>query len=177
MKAKILDKQTFEQLIDLVNTQGNYCGTYCCAVLLSYFQKHFTPAILPDFLQENTQQGQASLVEILKLLVQPFGFPTLPIELSMGLNRFFRRYQMTYRAHSTTMVCLTRIKKRIDAGLPLIVGLSKKRGSSYGNHWVVCYGYLQNEDGSYDLLVHDVWGNPAKIIPAKWVNSTVSIKR
>ncbi len=79
MKAKILDKQTFEQLADLENTQGNYCGTYCCAVLLSYFQKHFTPAILPEFLQENTQQSQASLVEILKLLVQPFGFPTLQL--------------------------------------------------------------------------------------------------
>ena len=118
MKAKILDKQTFEQLIDLVNTQGNYCGTYCCAVLLIYFQKHFTPAILPDFLQENTQQGQASLVEILKLLVQPFGFPTLPIELSMGANRFFRRYQMPYRAHSTTMVCLTRIKNELMPDFP-----------------------------------------------------------
>ncbi|XBG85335.1 hypothetical protein V4S32_08330 [Enterococcus cecorum] len=120
--------------------------------IIKLLSKTFYATILPDFLQENTQQGQASLVEILKLLVQPFGFPTLPIELSMGLNRFFRRYQMPYRAHSTTMVCLTRIKKRIDAGLPLIVGLSKKRGSSYGNHWVVCYGYLQNEDGSYDLL-------------------------
>ncbi|TXW87191.1 hypothetical protein D4M61_30325, partial [Klebsiella pneumoniae] len=79
-----------------------------------------------------------------------------------------------YRGRATVFGGWQRACKRIDQGKPVIVGLLKPLGSTYGNHWVVAYAYLETETGRY-LKVHDNWGNYNQVIPASWINGTVSL--
>ncbi|EOT39908.1 hypothetical protein [Enterococcus columbae] len=169
-----IDEKEFTRYQTWVNRQGNYCGSYAAAVLLAYYQDQHDPAIIPSYLRSVGSQQEQALVALLKLIIQPFGFPTLPIELSMGLNRYFRRFAPGFRVRQTSIGAWQRVKKRLATKQPLIVGLSKKKGSTYGNHWVVAYAYAMDEKGEYYIKAHDLWGNSAAIIPVKWLSGTVS---
>ena len=87
---------------------------------------------------------------------------------------FLAYFDLPYRGRATVFGGWQRACKRIDQGKPVIVGLLKPLGSTYGNHWVVAYAYLETETGRY-LKVHDNWGNYNQVIPASWINGTVSL--
>jgi len=57
----------------------------------------------------------------------------------------------------------------------VIIGILKPLGSTYGNHWVVAYAYAETASGERYFKVHDNWGNYKKVIPASWVNGTVTL--
>lgn len=40
-----------------------------------------------------------------------------------------------------------RAVKRIDQGKPVVVGVLKVLGSTYGNHWVTAYAYMETGEG------------------------------
>lgn len=169
-----IDEQRFANYQSWINQQGNYCGSYAAAVLLAYYQDYFDETIIPEYLREVNSSKEQALIAVLQLIIQPFGLPTLPIELSMGINRYFRRFAANYRVRQTPFGGWQRVKKRLDNHQPIIVGLSKKKGSTYGNHWVVAYAYAKAENDQYLLKVHDLWGNYAAIVPVSWLNGTVS---
>ena len=93
----------------------------------------------------------------MRLLIQPHGLPTIAWQVAHGLSRFFTHFDLPYRGRATVFGGWQRACKRIDQGKPVIVGLLKPLGSTYGNHWVVAYAYLETETGRY-LKVHDNWG-------------------
>lgn len=156
--------------------QGYLCGTYAASLLVAYYQDHFDPAIIPAYIRK--PQGQEeTLANFLRLFIQKRGLPTLAAQVSGGLERYFSYAKRPYHVRSTLLGGWQRAVKRIDGGQPLIVGLNGLSGSTYGNHWVVAYAYYENEKGQRFLKIHDNWGNYAKIIPAKWINGTISLRK
>ncbi|KAF1295845.1 hypothetical protein BAU15_03365 [Enterococcus sp. JM4C] len=154
---------------------GYLCGTYASTVLLAYYQDYIDETIIPDTLRMKGENRHEDLANCLRPLIQPLGLPTIPFQVGFGLSRYFDRYGLKYRARTTLIGSWNRAVKRIQQGKPVEVGILKVLGSTYGNHWIVAYAYLEKADGSRFYKVHDNWGNYNKVINASWGNGTVSL--
>ncbi|KAF1300596.1 MULTISPECIES: hypothetical protein [Enterococcus] len=170
-----IPEERFSRYRRWMTPSGYLCGTYAAAVFLAYYQDYVDEKIIPANLRNKNAQTSKSLIDILHLLIQPHGLPTLPIQVGYGLSRYFDFYKLPYRARTTMLGGWHRATKRIDQGRPVILGLMRGLGSSYGNHWVVAYAYLETEDGQRFFKVHDNWGDHRKVIPAAWINGTISL--
>lgn len=169
-----IDETKFYPYRRWINTKGSLCGSYAAAVLLAYYQDHRTELTLPQYIRKPFDEEVENLVSYLRLFIQPFGFSTVALQVSSGISNFCHYVGETLWARSTPVGGITRIKKRLDQQKPVIVGLNRLLGSTYGNHWVVAYAYRLDEQGACFLKVHDNWGDYRKEIPAKWVMGTVS---
>lgn len=156
---------------------GFLCGTYASSVLLAYYQDNLNPKILPKKIRTQYQKENQELVAGLQPLLQKIDLPTLPLQINFGLNRFFKKYHSGYRARFTSSGSWQRVTKKILQGEPVMVGVMKWLGSSYGNHWVVVHGFYEGVDGKRYYKIHDNWGNAEKIIPARWGNGTISLQK
>lgn len=154
---------------------GYLCGTYATAVLFAFYQDYKGWQIIPETLREVNQTKNQQLVSILKRNIQPLGLPTIAPQVAHGWNRYFKQVGWNSRGRTTMIGGWQRIKKRIDRGQPLLVGLNRLLGSTYGNHWVVAYAYRIDSSGKKWLKIHDNWGNYRAEIPASWVNGTISL--
>lgn len=155
--------------------KGYLCGTYAATVLLAYYQDYVDDSIIPSYIRRKKSTDSKALAHFLQLFIQAKGFPTTSIQVAHGLSSYFSHVDIQLRGRMTLAGGWQRAKKRIDQGKPVIVGVVKVFGSTYGNHWVTAYAYLETSDGERFLKVHDNWGEYNKIIPAKWVNGTVSL--
>ncbi|HCS30294.1 MAG: hypothetical protein ACTH87_00645 [Enterococcus italicus] len=169
-------QERFKRYEKWINTDGQLCGSYAAAVFLAYLQDYEPPFHLPRFVRQMDSADGENLVHYLRLFIQPLGLATIPLQVSWGISRFCRYVDQPYWARLTPIGGWERTVKRIDQGLPLIVGLNKKLGSTYGNHWVVAYAYGEDQTGKRWVKVHDNWGNYRAVVPAKWLMSTVSFK-
>lgn len=170
-----LPKERFYPYRSWVTPSGYLCGTYAAAVLLAYYQDYLAPDIIPTQLRQPFAAAREPLLVALRPLIQPMGLPTVPLQVSIGLNRFFRKNKSSWRARFTSVGAWSRTTKRIMQGKPVIVGILRWLGSTYGNHWVTAYGFLETRDGQRFYRVHDNWGSYDKVINAKWANGTVSL--
>lgn len=155
------------------NTSGNLCGTYASSVMLAYYQDHLEEGILPKSVREKETDANERLIYSLKNSIQRLGLPTVPVQVSSGINRFLRKYGISARARFYHTKNWQHITKAILAGRPVVVSLIRILGSAYGNHWVTAYAFLETSSGQRYLKIHDNWGRYDRIIPANWVNSTV----
>ena len=172
-----MELESFETYRQWKTPQGFLCGTYASSVLLAYWQDQLDPQALPSGLRERHSRENDGLIHALQPLLQPVDFPTLPLQISIGLNRFFRRYRIPYRARGTAVGSWQRVTKRIAAGEPVMIGLLQMFGSSYKNHWVVAHGFMETADGERFYKIHDNWGQSEAVIPAEWGNGTISLKK
>lgn len=154
---------------------GYLCGTYAAAVLLAYYQDYLDDKIIPNALRKKNQYQAPALIEMLRILIQPHGLPTFSLQVAHGLSKFFGHFNIPYRGRMTVIGGWSRATKRIRQGKPVIIGILAPLGSTYGNHWVTAYAYLETSGGKRYFRVHDNWGNYDKVIPARWVNGTVSL--
>ncbi|MGX7204200.1 hypothetical protein [Enterococcus pingfangensis] len=168
-----VELKSFEKYREWKTPRGFLCGTYAASVLLAYWQDELDQDCLPS-LEINSKQKE-ELIRVLQSFLQPIDLPTIPCQISLGLNRFFRRYQIPYRARGTAIGSWQRVTKRITAGEPVMIGLLQILGSSYKNHWVVVHGFMETADGQKFYKVHDNWGNSEAIIPAEWGNGTITL--
>ena len=170
-----LPEERFKAYRQWKTPQGYLCGTYATTVLLAYYQDYIDETLVPRYLRtKNSRQG-TTLAHFLQVLIQPYGLPTLPFQVAHGLSKYFDHIERPLRGRMTPVGGWQRAVKRIDQGKPVIVGINKLLGSTYGNHWVTAYAYMENEAGERFLKVHDNWGNYNQVIPAKWLNGTVSL--
>lgn len=169
-----IPEERFRRYKSWVTPSGYLCGTYAATVFLAYYQDYIDEQIIPKTVRRKNQLQPGALTDILRLLIQPHGLPTIAWQVAHGLSRFFTHFDLPYRGRATVFGGWQRACKRIDQGKPVIVGLLKPLGSTYGNHWVVAYAYLETETGRY-LKVHDNWRNYNQVIPASWINGTVSL--
>lgn len=153
---------------------GFLCGTYASSVLLAYYQDYLDETILPVKLRQKGSKDNQALIAAMQPVLQPIDLPTIPAQISFGLNRFLKQQQASQRARFTTTGAWHRVTKRILAGKPVMIGVLRILGSTYGNHWVVAYGFYEDSRGQRFYKVHDNWGNYNKIIPAGWANGTIS---
>ncbi len=168
-----IDASRFYQYRNWTNTKGNLCGSYAAAVLIAYYQDYRTEITLPAYLRQPFADGE-NLVAYLRLFIQPLGYSTIACQVSLGISRFCQYHQQKIWARSTPIGGITRAIKRIDQHKPVIVGLNRFLGSTYGNHWVVAYAYRIDENGAYIFRIHDNWGAYQKEVPANWILGTVS---
>lgn len=168
-----VELKSFEKYREWQTPRGFLCGTYAASVLLAYWQDELDQECLPQL--EITSNQKEELIRTLQSFLQPIDLPTIPFQISCGLNRFFRHYQIPYRARGTAIGSWQRVTKRIAAGEPVMIGLLQLLGSSYKNHWVVVHGFMETADGQKFYKVHDNWGNSEAIIPAEWGNGTITL--
>lgn len=154
---------------------GYLCGTYAATVLLAYYQDYQNEQLIPPELRKKGSQKHEKLSEALRKTIQPLGLPTVPLQVSRGITKFLQKTDYPYSARSTVAGSWQRTTKRLRQGKPVILGLLKVLGSTYGNHWVTAYAYYESSTGERFYKVHDNWGNDARIIPATWCNGTVSL--
>lgn len=170
-----ISESEFYPYRNITTKSGYLCGTSAATVFLCYYQDHLVKTIVPEHIRQNGSDPTKALQDLLRVIIQPFDFPTISLQVSHGLSRYFRLFKLPFRARQTPVGGLERVKKRLLQGKPVIVGLMKLKGSTYGNHWVVAYGYKKDETGKEWLKVHDNWGNYHKVIPASWINGTISL--
>lgn len=156
-------------------TSGYLCGTYAAAVLLAYYQDYRMPNLIPSDIRRKDSRDAKELIQKLRKTIQPLGLPTVPIQVSTGISAFFRTQQQPIYARSTVVGSWQRATKRIREGKPVMIGILRLLGSTYGNHWVTAYAYYESASGERYYKVHDNWGNTNKVIPASWGNGTVSL--
>ncbi|MEO1772580.1 hypothetical protein [Candidatus Enterococcus ferrettii] len=153
---------------------GFLCGTYASSVLLAYYQDYLDETILPTRLRKKGSADNQALIKAMQPVLQPIDFPTVPVQISFGLNRFLNQQKTHKRTRFTSTGAWHRATKRILEGKPVMIGVLRLLGSTYGNHWVVAYGFYEDSHGQRLYKVHDNWGNYNKIIPARWANGTIS---
>jgi hypothetical protein len=171
-----ISEERFKRYEDWINSDGQLCGSYAAMILLAYLQDYHPTFKLPPFVRKKGSSDGENLVHYLQLFIQPLGFSTIPLQVSWGISRFCHFMKQPQWARSTPIGGWERTIKRIDTGLPLIVGLNQRLGSTYGNHWVVAYAYGEDQEGKRWVKVHDNWGNYRAVVPAKWLMSTISFK-
>lgn len=168
-------EERFSPYRNIITKSGYLCGTSAATTFLCYYQDYFSNIIVPEHIRKPGSQETKALQDLLRVIIQPFDFPTISLQVSHGLSRYFRLFQLPFRARQTPVGGIQRVKKRLAQGKPVIVGLMKLRGSTYGNHWVVAYAYKKDETGKEWIKIHDNWGNYRKVVPASWINATVSL--
>ena len=168
-----IEESRFYAYRNWTNTKGKLCGSYAAAVLIAYYQDYRQELQLPAYIRQPFGEGE-NLVAYLRLFIQPLGNSTVTYQVSSGISLFCQYHHQKLWARSTPIGGLTRVIKRLDQQKPVIVGINRLLGSTYGNHWVVAYAYRVDDTGKYFLKVHDNWGNYRKEIPAKWIMGTVS---
>ncbi|MFV0560150.1 MAG: C39 family peptidase [Enterococcus sp.] len=169
-----IDEESFAPYRKWKTPYGYLCGTYAAAVLLAYYQDHIDETILSSEIREKNSAGNARLIAQLRCKIQPAGLPTIPLQVSHGINRFLANSTSKRRTRTTALGSWERVTKRLKQKKPVMIGVLGWLGSTYGNHWVVAYAYLEAEDGRRYYKIHDNWGNYRKVIPASWANGTVS---
>lgn len=177
LKDHWYDLKSFETYREWKTPRGFLCGTYASSVLLAYWQDQIDIACLPAGLRKKNSKQKEELIRALKPMLQPVDFPTVPLQISIGLNRFFRRYRIPYRARGTMVGSWQRVTKRLLGGEPVMIGLLQLRGSTYKNHWVVVHGFMETSAGDRFYKIHDNWGKSEAVIPAEWGNGTISLKK
>ncbi|MHC5269615.1 hypothetical protein ACYSNO_10585 [Enterococcus sp. LJL98] len=170
-----LPEERFKTYRHWITPKGYLCGTYASIVLLAYYQDFIDESLIPAFIRRKNSREVQPLASFLQLFIQRQGLPTVAWQVAHGLSRFFHYQQNPLRGRATMLGGWQRVVKRIDQGKPVIVGVNRLLGSTYGNHWLVAYAYLETPSGKRYLKVHDNWGNHAAVIPMRWVNGTVSL--
>jgi hypothetical protein len=168
-----LSEEHFARYKNWKTPSGNLCGTYAAAVLLAYYQDQIDEHILPKEIRKKAGDRRV-LIDFLQACIQPAGYPTIPFQVSRGLKKLCQTFQLPYSPRSTSIGSWQRATKRIMQGKPVILGVLRVLGSTYGNHWVVAYAYTETASGERFYKVHDNWGNYRQVIPASWANGTVS---
>lgn len=170
-----IPEERFKTYRRWITPKGYLCGTYAAAILLGYYQDHIDESVVPNYIRIKNSRKVETLAHFLQMFIQPKGFPTVSLQVAHGLSAYFSHTGVNLRGRMTMVGGWQRAKKRIDQGKPVIVGVVKVLGSTYGNHWVTAYAYMETSEGERFLKVHDNWGDYKKVIPAKWVNGTVSL--
>lgn len=170
-----LPEERFARYRNWRNTSGNLCGTYASSVMLAYYQDYLEEGILPKSIREKEHPQNARLIYNLKNHIQKLGFPTVPVQVSSGINRFLKRCGNQRRARFYHTKNWQHVTHAILSGRPVVVSIIRILGSAYGNHWVTAYAFLETSEGQRYLKIHDNWGRYDRVIPANWVNSTVTL--
>lgn len=173
-----IDPQRFKPYQHWINTDAT-CGMMSTAVLLAYYQDYIDENIIPRSLREKgSSHYQTIYKRLLKEITSFSPKGTIAYDVSMGINRLFRKEQCHgFKAKGSLTPTFGIVSEKLTQPIPkpCIVGLNSLLGSpdNYQNHWVVVYRTLQIGNQKY-YQVHDNHGNYDTIINARW---TIGIVR
>ena len=142
-----LPEERFLRYKKWATPSGYLCGTYAAAVLLAYYQDYREEWMLPLEIRKKNTSNSMALTKALRSQIQPLGLPTIPFQVSTGISSFLKKNGNHERARATLLGSWQRATKRIREGKPVMIGILKVLGSTYGNHWVTAYAYFETETG------------------------------
>ena len=133
----------------------------CGSRLLAYYQDYIDETIIPKAFRRKTagsdsSDGNAACADSASWVADD------RLASQSWFDSVFDQFQLPYRGRATVVGGWHRACKRIDEGKPVIIGILKPLGSTYGNHWVVAYAYAETASGERYFKVHDNWGNYKK---------------
>lgn len=151
-----------------------YCGLDGCAIVLKYYDLHYSDSWLPS---NYTTNGNVQDYLLSNLYIKNTG--TVGYYLVLGDGQFtglrdylndqnITSYEAYYQAYS-----LGYIHSLIDMGYPVITGILDN--PTYGDHWVITHGYLTGYDGVAYLIVNDGWGSNNIYIAGSYCDEMVYI--
>lgn len=114
---KGIAEERFRPYKQWVTPSGYLCGTYAAAVFLAYYQDYIDETIIPKAFRRKKQRDLTVVTEMLRVLIQPHGLPTIAWQVSHGLTRF-----------SINSNCLT-----ADVRLLLAAGIERANESMKAN--------------------------------------------
>lgn len=154
-------------------SQNGICGTISSAVMLAYYDDYVNNNYVPASIRTQYSSSPGSLITTLYSYIDalhPNG--TLPSHLNAGIYNFLSNHSYVSTGHQSfysSGATWVTAKNEINAGYPLCIGLVEVLGSTYGNHWVVAYQYLDTGNistrmykcvdviGSYTAAVYVCW--------------------
>ncbi len=92
-----IPEERFRRYKSWVTPSGYLCGTYAATVFLAYYQDYIDEQIIPKTVRRKNQLQPGALTDILRLLIQPHGLPTIAWQVAHGLSRFFTHFDLPYR--------------------------------------------------------------------------------
>ena len=90
-------RRTIPPLQILGNTFRLFVRNLCCHRVLAYYQDYIDEQIIPKTVRRKNQLQPGALTDILRLLIQPHGLPTIAWQVAHGLSRFFTHFDLPYR--------------------------------------------------------------------------------
>lgn len=167
----------FDIYINLINTT-NDCGIYCSAVLLAYYQDHIDPSIIHTNIRKPHQTNLETLIQQLKKEItsfHPIGHSLL--DLSMGINRFLRKYSTNnYKAHCILGPSKGILKAHLSftPPRPIIISIISLLGSpkNYRNHFLLAHLINNNQ-----LICYDNHGKSDAHINNRWTIGSVVLRK
>ena len=166
-----------------VNSNENYppsqgyssdgiCGTIASAAMLAYYDDHVNDDYVSSSIRERYSSSPSSLVTTLFHYIDEGKNGTIASDLGAGINNFLSDYSYcTYghRAGFGLTTTFSHAKEKIEAGYPLVIGLTALLGSTYGNHWVLAYQYYDYSSANGDKYkVVDNHGSYNAVVSVQW---------
>lgn len=155
----------------------NRCGSTALAITLMYYDDHIDSYMVPDWIANADSTGQY-FSTLLKPHVEDINsnYGSSAADLSSGADWYFAYRGVSNQYHSIRMINPTFDAYRtiIDGNKPVIVLINSH--PTYGNHWVVGYGYYYQSYGTSVrriLWVNDGWGNNGREINFNYVVNLV----
>lgn len=98
---------------------------------------------------------------------------TFPGDLYKGINTFIHQYAYslftTHYPVKSDLTTFSTAKTVINRNRPILIGLLDLYGSTYGNHWIVAYQYLDETGTANDMYkCVDLWGDYDANVHVSW---------
>ena len=164
-------------------SEGGICGSIASAILLAYYDDYITDSIVPASIRSKSSTSPGSLIEEMFNRIDkqnPSG--TFPGDLYEGIHTFIYDYAyslyLTYSPIKSDLTTFSKAKTVIDNDRPILIGLLSLYGSTYGNHWVVAYQYLDESGTANDMYkCVDLWGDHDANVNVSWSQGYVYLKK
>lgn len=169
-----LDSDEF-QLYDY-NPDGR-CGSVAAAILLAYYNDNGYSGLVPSEYYNSDVKFTNYLKPHIESLDDTNGSTTS--DLVSGLNWYLKQkgFDSKLAAYSKSNGSFSTYTGKIDGGDPVILDLNAE--PTYGEHWVVGYGYDYDQiiiKYNQFAIVDDGWGDVDQEINWKYVGDLVYLK-
>lgn len=157
------------------NTDGR-CGSVAAAILLAYYNDYGYSGLVPSAYYNN----ELTFTNYLKPHIEDVdgNAGATVSELKSGLNWYINNkgFSSSLTAYSRILGLFISYKNRIDNLTPVCISVSSE--PTYGDHWVVGYGYRYESLLSFNnkfATVNDGWGHMGREINWDYVNYLVYV--
>ena len=152
------------------------CGSTAAAIFFMYYNDHIDDYMVLSSYE--TSDG-VSLITLLEPHIDGEEPGSNTTDLVSGMNWYLRwkGQANSYTAISTTNISYSSYRSIIDSGRPVIIDLNS--APTYGEHWVVGYGYelYVRANASYEYyIVNDGWGSNSVFILSDYVGDAVYLR-
>lgn len=170
METRALTMTTYVFRTYSYNPNG-ICGSTAAAIFLMYYDDHINDNYIPTA-YESSGTGEKT-VKYLKNYIDGSTPGSSYSDMKSGLNNYLSTRGFSQTA---TILSTSNVLGPIGNNRPVIVGISGH--PTYGNHWVIGYGYNRYVEGTtttYMIVVSNGWGSTGVYINRTYCDGGVKI--